>query len=91
VVTAISVDNGKVLDVAIMSKASLDLMKLLKVIPGFYMEKSCMSINASRKRSSTYRMSEPQKKRRTILRHSKRKTQDKNIEKEGTTYQYGSF
>ena len=44
-----------------------------------------------RKRSSIYRMSEPQKKRRKALRHSEKKQQDKNIETEGTSYEKGSF
>ena len=72
-------------------KAALDIMELLKVDPGFHMTKSCRTVNVQRKRSSTYRMSEPQRKRRKILRHSKTKQQDKNIEKEGTSYEKGGF
>ena len=37
-------------------------------------------INRERKRSSAYRMSDPVKKRRKIIRHLKKKIQDKNVE-----------
>ena len=52
-------------------KAALDIMELLKVDPGYYMTKSCRSVNMCRKRLSIYRMSEPQKKCQKVLRHSK--------------------
>ena len=44
-------------------KATLDIMELLKIGPGYYMTKCCRSVNLRRRRSSIYRMSEPQKKR----------------------------
>ena len=34
---------------------------------------------------------EPQEKRRKVLRHSKKNQQDKNIETEGISYEKGSF
>ena len=68
-------------------KAALDIMKLLKVNPGYYMAKSCGSSNMHRIRSSIHRMAEPQKKCQKVLCHSKKKQQDKNIETEGTSYE----
>ena len=53
-------------------KAALNIMELLKVDPGYYTTKCCRSVNIRRKRSSIYRMSEPQKKHRKELRHSKK-------------------
>ena len=63
-VADISLDSGKLLCVAILyfkncEKAALDIMELLKVDPGYYMTKSCRSVNMRRKRLSIYRMSEP--------------------------------
>ena len=89
VVSAISIDDGKVLNVAILyfnngEKAGLNIIELLKVDPGYYMTKPCRSVNMCRKRSYIYIMSEPQKK----------KQQNKNIETEGasrTSYEKGSF
>ena len=54
-------------------KAVLDIMELLKIDPGHYMTKSCRSVNKCRKCSSICRMSEPQKKHRKVLVHSKKK------------------
>ena len=89
VVSAISIDDGKVLNVAILyfnngEKAGLNIIELLKVDPGYYMTMSCRSVNMCRKRSYIYIMSEPQKK----------KQQNKNIETEGASrasYEKGSF
>ena len=89
VVSAISIDDGKVLNVAILyfnngEKAGLNIIELLKVDPGYYMTKSCRSVNMCRKRSYINIMSEPQKK----------KQQNKTIETEGASrasYEKGSF
>ena len=43
------------------------------------------------RRSSSYRMSESQKTRQKILRHSKTKQQDKIIDLEGPFYKAGGF
>jgi len=64
---------------------------LMEIDPGIHMTKCCGIINAFRKRMSVCRMSELQKKRRKILTHSKKKTQDKDIEKEGLSYEAGGF
>ena len=60
-------------------KAVLDLMELFKIDPGYYMTKRCRSVNIRRKCSSIYRMSEPHKKCWKVLRHSRKKQQDKNF------------
>ena len=49
-------------------KDALDIMELLGIDSRYYMEKCCRSVNMRRTRSSIYRMSEPQKKRRKVLR-----------------------
>ena len=72
-------------------KTALNIMELLKVDPGYYTTKCCRSVNIRRKRSSIYRMSEPQKKHRKELRHSKKKQQDKNNETKGISYENERF
>ena len=59
-------------------KAVLDVLELHNVDPGSYMTESCRSFNMCFKRLF-------------MLRHSKKKQQDKNIETEGTSYEMGSF
>ena len=59
-------------------KVALYIMELLNIDPGYYMTKSCRSVNMRRKRSSIFRMSELQEKRRKILRHSKKATKQKH-------------
>ena len=66
-------------------------MELRKVDPGYYMIKYCRPVSMRCKCLSVYRMSESQKKRRKVLRHSKKKRQVKNIETEGTSYERGAF
>ena len=72
-------------------KAALDIIEQPKIAPGYCMTMCCRSVNIRRKRSSIYRMSEPQKKGRKVLRHSRKKQQDKNNETEGTSYEKVSF
>lgn len=73
------------------SQAALDTMNLLGINPGLYMLKACGVVNRTRKRHSVYRAMSPQKKRRTLLRHSKKRKSDKVTEKEGTLYEPGGF
>ena len=54
-------------------KSALAAMELLKIDPGYHMTKSCRFTNMRRKSSSIYSISEPQKKRRIVLHHSKKK------------------
>ena len=48
-------------------------------------------VNEERKRKSLYKMSDMCKKRRKVLRHLRKKKQDKNIEDEGISYEAGGF
>ena len=73
------------------AKASLDILKLLNVEPGIYMTQMADLVNKERKQSSSYRMSDPVKKRRKVIRHRRKKKQDTNIEAEGTSYEAGGF
>lgn len=73
------------------AKAAMDTLKLLNIEPGFYMARYCNVTNIRRKRLSAYRMSGAQKKRRTILRHQGKKTQDQNVQIEGPSYEYGGY
>ena len=73
------------------AQAALDTMSLIGIDPGLYMSKVCGSLNRTRKRHSVYRASSPQKKRRMILRHYKKRKSDKVTEKEGTLYEAGGF
>ena len=61
-------------------KTVLNIMELLQVDPGYYITKSCRSVNMRRKLSSIYRMSEPQKNvgRYCIIQ---KKQQDKKTSK----------
>ena len=72
-------------------KGALDIMELLRIDQGYCMTKSCRSVNMRRKLPSIYRMSKPQKKRRKVQRHSKKKQPGKNIKTKGTSYEKGSF
>ena len=54
-------------------------MELRKVDPGYYMIKYCRPVSMRCKCSSVYRMSESQKKRRKVLRHSKKKDKIKTL------------
>ena len=53
-------------------KVALSIMKLLKIDLGYYKTKCCRSVNMCRKRSSIYNMSEPSKRHRKVLHHSKK-------------------
>ena len=59
--------------------------------PGDHMMKGLQTQDESRKIHAVYRMSEPQLKRRKNIRHCRKKTQDKNLDKEGPTYEAGGF
>ena len=54
-------------------KAALDVFGLMNIESGVYTSRLCAEINKTRKRHSIYRMSEPQKKRRKIIRHQRKK------------------
>ena len=71
------------------AKASLDILSEMNVEAGVFMSRAANQFNLSRKRMSSYRMSEAQKKRRKVIRHSRKKGQDKDLDVEGTTYEPG--
>lgn len=71
--------------------ASIQILESMNMEPGKYMRKSLHCQNFTRKRRSAYRMSEHQLKRRKVIRHLRKKKQDKNIDKEGSTYEAGGF
>ena len=73
-------------------KATIDIYKLIGINPGLYTLSCCRLVNKVRKKRSIYRMSDKQMKRRKIQRNKRKKTQDKNIEKEGgLSYEAGGF
>ena len=77
-------------------KVALDIMELLEIDPGYYMTKSCRSVNMHRNCSYIYWMSEQQKNRRKWLRYSKKKPSktktlklnELNMERGASTTQY---
>ena len=71
--------------------AAINILEHLNLKPGTFMQKALQTQNLLRKRRYVYRMSEPQLKRRKVIRHSRKKKQDKNIDKEGPTYEAGGF
>lgn len=72
-------------------KASIDIMEELNMQSGEYMKRVCQVINVVRRKSAAYKMSAKQCKRRKILRHNRRKKQDKYIEHEGPSYEKGGY
>ena len=73
------------------AKASMDILEYINITPGEFMSKSSQTFNESRKRMSSYRMSETQKRRRKVIRHNRKKKQDNNVEVEGTTHEAEGF
>ena len=71
--------------------AFLDILKDMNMKPGDHRMKDLLIQNEPRKIHAPYRMSEPQLKRRKIIRHCRKKKQDRNLDKEGTTCEAGGF
>ena len=71
--------------------AAYNILKAVGIEPGDHMINGLHLQNTARKRLSAYRMSKKQLKRRKIIRNMRKRTTDKNIEKEGTTYEAGGF
>ena len=71
--------------------ASYKVLKGLNMDPGKHMIAGLELLNVTRKRRAEYRMSKPQLKRRKIIRHLRKSNQDKNLDKEGPTYEAGGF
>ena len=71
---------------------SLEILKDMNMEPGDHMMKGLQIQNESRKiHTAAYRMFEPQLKRRKIIRHCRKKKQDKNLDKKVPTYEAGEF
>ena len=62
--------------------AFLEILKDMNMKPGDHMMKGLQIQVESRKIYAAYRMSEPQLKRRKIIRHCRKKKQDKKLDKE---------
>ena len=71
--------------------AAYNILKSVGIAPGDHMIKGLLLQNVVRKRLSAYRMSKRQLTRRKIIRNMRKRTTDKNIEQEGTTYEPGGF
>ena len=71
--------------------AAYKILKSVGIKPGKHMVSGLQLQNTVRKRLSAFRMSQNQLKRRKIIRSTRKKKSDKNIEQEGTTYEAGGF
>jgi len=74
--------------------STLELFKLLNITPGIYTTRWSIKNNEKRKRVSTYKGSKPHKKKKEKeeqLLDTKKKTDGRYIETEGTTYEYGGY
>ena len=71
--------------------SALHILSDVNMDAGVHMMKGLQVQNFLRRKHSAYRMSESQQKRRTIIRHNRKKKQDVNLEKEGPTYEAGGF
>ena len=72
-------------------KSSCLIMEKLGMIPGKYMNKSCQMINRKRLYHSNYKSSEKARKRRKVIRGSKKSVQDLQDETEGKMHEVGGF
>ena len=73
------------------TQASLDTYRLLTVDPGFYTTNFCNELHIRRKYTSGYNSMDSSKLRRKIIRNKSKPANDKNVRKEGTTYEAGGF
>ena len=71
--------------------ASLEISKDINMEPGDHMMKDLQTQSESRKIHAAYQMSEPQLKRRKIIRDYSKKKLDKNLDQEGPAYKAGGF
>ena len=72
-------------------KSSCLIIEKLGMIPGKYMNKSCQMINRKRLYHSKYKSSEKARKRRKVIRGSKKSFLDLQDETEGKMYEAGGF
>ena len=73
------------------SKAILDVLKNMGIIPGYNTKAGMKKMDYGRLRHSTRNSSEKQKSRRKRIRQRKKGYFDKLTEKEGTHYEAGAF
>ena len=71
------------------TQASLDTYKLQTVNPGCYTTNVCNELNIRRKYTSGHKSMDSSKLRKKIIRN--KHANDKNVRKEGTTYEAGGF
>lgn len=72
-------------------KAAANIFHELGLLPGQFFEESIRKADKHRIKKAEHRNTPEVKKRRKILRGLKKKQEDKNKEKEGTTYESGAF
>ena len=73
------------------NKAAVNIFEELDLVPGHFFEESIGKADRLRVKKAEHRNTPEVKKRRKILRGQKKKKEDKNKEKEGTTYEAGAF
>ena len=73
------------------AKANILLFEKLGMIPGKYTLLGCSNLNKKRLYHSDYKTKEPNKKRRKILRGTKKSKDNKLEQNEGTLYEAGAF
>ena len=71
--------------------ASLSILKQIGLVPGIHCEVACSNINKKRIQNSLMKTTDVSKTRRKVIRGRKKQKDDKNIEKEGKTYEAGGF
>ena len=60
------------------AQAAIDTLSFLGIDAGVHMANACSAVNRKRKRQSVYRATTPQKTRRKVLRHAKKKKKVRN-------------
>jgi hypothetical protein len=72
-------------------KSSIMIYEKMQMVPGRYTTKQCANLNQKRLSCSTYKSSEPVRKRRKILRGAVKSRMDINEHVEGNVYEAGGF
>jgi hypothetical protein len=72
-------------------KASVLLYEKLGLRPRKYLIDGCNYKNRKRLYHAEYKLQEPMKKRRKVIRGQKKQKQDKHKDKEGKLYEAGGF
>ena len=80
-----------IMPLPILVMVKLEILKDMKMEPGDHMMKSLQIQDKFCKTHAAYQMSEPQLKRKKIIRQCRKKKHDKNIDNEEPTYKAGGF